>query len=373
MKTKLHLTSLSDVAAPAVTLGQGYPAQVNGLPAFYFWRKSAKDGEYVHPTKGFKLSIDAGRRKKWEENFRQMRAAHVDVPVIKDHVASDGTLGYVVDVRNNGEWFEELHQYLGEAERDTALKNRISIGIDPNFKDGNGKNYGECVFHSATTPIPVIPGTGDAEPLLASRGAAVDSDIMFLAASLDRSANMALLEKLREVFGAADLTEDGAVAKLTELKASLDAAKNEVKLARDAHEADKVKLTAAEGKVVELSREPAAPDPEALLDRADLSIQKIEFSVQAGDMPPVIGKALTSKVKPEGKPNAFMLSRATGLDTRPIDFIVDLFKGQKLGIQQGPKTGVQVLSREIPGNEEDEKARAEFIALRAKSVSVTKA
>lgn len=373
MNTQFHLTSLGADSSPALTLGQGYPKEVNGIPAFYYWRKSAKDGNYVHPTKGFELCITPERRKKWEDNFRAMRAANVDVPVIKDHLSSTGTLGYVVDVRQNGEWYEELQQYLGAEAKDIALKNRISIGIDPSFKDGHGKQYGECVYHSATTPIPVIPGTGDAEPLLASRAAAV-SDVFLLAAHLQGSADMALLEKLREVFGASDLTEETALAKVTELKASLDSTKNDLKLSREAHDADKEKLTTAEGKVVELSREPAAPDPEALMDRADLSIQKIELSMQSGDLPVTIGKKLVARVKPDGKPNTFMLSRAAGIDTRPVDFIVDLFKDSKLGIQSGSKTGVQVLSRQVPGDDEpDPKEREAFIKERAARVSAAAA
>ncbi|MBC8105776.1 MAG: hypothetical protein H7Z14_04230, partial [Anaerolineae bacterium] len=62
MNDHFYLHAAGGAVLPAVTIGQGLPKEVNGVPAFYYWRQSAKDGEYVHPVKKFRLSIDAGRR-----------------------------------------------------------------------------------------------------------------------------------------------------------------------------------------------------------------------------------------------------------------------------------------------------------------------
>ncbi len=167
----LYLTAAAGEAKQALTLGQGLPATHNGIACHYFWRPVIADGEYVHPVKGFRLAVDAKRRKGWEDNFRKMQAAGERVPVVKDHAddKSDATLGYVMDVRQNGAWLEELHQYLGDSARDVALRNQISVGIDPNYVTGTGAKLGDCIVHSATTPRPVVGGQGEAVPLAAAR------------------------------------------------------------------------------------------------------------------------------------------------------------------------------------------------------------
>src|SRR5574338_585689 len=127
MSTTIYLHAENAGEAKPALVMDTQPKTVNGIPAHYFWRPVIADGEYVHPTAGFKLSVDAQRRKQWEMNFRKMRAAGVEVPIVKDHKEdSDHTIGYVVDMKQDGSWLYELHQYLGEESRDVALKNRVS-------------------------------------------------------------------------------------------------------------------------------------------------------------------------------------------------------------------------------------------------------
>ena len=102
---EFNLSAGATMATPAITLGQGWPREVNGLPAFYYWRQSIRDGTYRHPTAGFELQIDHGRRRRLEDAFRKMRGNGVAVPVVLDHDESaDKCRGYVVDVRQNGPW-----------------------------------------------------------------------------------------------------------------------------------------------------------------------------------------------------------------------------------------------------------------------------
>ncbi len=94
-----------------------------------------------------------------------MRANGVGVPILADHApTAAATLGWIVAVRRDGDRLLELHQFLGEAARDTGLRNHVSLGIDPDFVDGRGVRYGEAIVHSAVTPVPVVPGQDEFEP-----------------------------------------------------------------------------------------------------------------------------------------------------------------------------------------------------------------
>src|SRR5436305_12759522 len=95
-----------------------------------------------------------------------MTSNGVGVPILMDHSQSAAaTLGWIVDVKRQDDRLMELHQFLGEAARDIGLRNKVSLGIDPDFIDGKGVRYGESIVHSAVTPVPVVPGQGAFEPL----------------------------------------------------------------------------------------------------------------------------------------------------------------------------------------------------------------
>jgi hypothetical protein len=88
------------------------------------------------------------------------------VPILMDHAATaQSTLGWIVDIRRDGDRLLELHQFLGESARDIGLRNKVSLGIDPHFVDGKGNQYGEAIVHSAVTPMPVVPGQGEYFPV----------------------------------------------------------------------------------------------------------------------------------------------------------------------------------------------------------------
>lgn len=178
MAKKYHMAA-TEAPGVAEAQGHGFPDFVNGVKAYYYWRPSIRDGNYTHPVKGWSLNVDAERRARLAATFTLMRERGVAVPICTDHkVSADTTLGYVVAMRQNGPWLEELHQYLGEASRDVALKNFVSVGIDPAFKDGIGNEYGDTIVHSAIVPDPVVPGQGSA--LLAASLGTSDDDLFVL-------------------------------------------------------------------------------------------------------------------------------------------------------------------------------------------------
>jgi hypothetical protein len=95
-----------------------------------------------------------------------MKSNGVAVPILMDHTQSAAaTLGWIVQVQRRGDRLLELHQFLGESSRDIGLRNKVSLGIDPNFIDGKGNQYGEAIVHSAITPVPVVPNQDGFEPL----------------------------------------------------------------------------------------------------------------------------------------------------------------------------------------------------------------
>jgi hypothetical protein len=83
--------------------------------------------------------------------------------------------------------------------------------------------------------------------------------------------------------------------------------------------------------------------------------------VERGDMPPFIADKLKGKVGDAAKPSVFMLSRSDDLGDRPVDFVLSLFDGAKLNPKTGSVTGVQVLSREIPGDDTEKPPTKEQI------------
>jgi hypothetical protein len=158
----IHLTATGQLR-PAT---ENLPDRVNDLPAFYYWKDAIVVGSYVHPAGRFALDITRDRLDGFVTNFNRMRDNGVGVPILMDHAATaSSTLGWIVDVKRDGDHFLELHQFLGEDARDIGLRNKVSLGIDPNFVDGKGNQYGEAVVHSAVTPVPVVPGQGEFEPL----------------------------------------------------------------------------------------------------------------------------------------------------------------------------------------------------------------
>jgi hypothetical protein len=154
-----HLTIASPLT-PATEAA--LPDRVSDLPAFYYWKDAIVAGSYVHPAGRFSLDITRDRLDGFVSNFNRMRDNGVGVPILMDHAATaESTLGWIVDVRRDGDRLLELHQFLGESARDIGLRNKVSLGIDPHFVDGKGNQYGEAIVHSAVTPMPVVPGQGD--------------------------------------------------------------------------------------------------------------------------------------------------------------------------------------------------------------------
>lgn len=157
---------------------------------------------------------------------------------------------------------------------------------------------------------------------------------------------MDLLAQIRELFGAADMTDEQATAKVRSLKTDLATAQAAVTATtaeRDESRRERDALKA---------EQPKPADADVLRDRAEAVQAKFDGMVAKQEIPPTVCTKLKGLVVKDGKPDAFWLTTAKDIGARPIDAVAGLFAGEKLG---GPPTGVatgaQPVERTTPGSE----------------------
>lgn len=332
---------------------EGFPTEIDvkvgnenkKFPVAYFEKDVIETGDYEHPITKRKFSVDERRIDNWVNKFNQMKAAGAEVHCPVDHSdKAEDNKGFVVKMRRDGKKLKSTLQVIGDDGALLALRNRCSMQFWPMYTDEKGRKWQDAIEHVAFTPIPVISGQGPFVPIAASRGQQ-SVPVYYLSASKGSEMD---LKPLREFIGAKPEETDEKVLELALSKL------NDGKKAVDDLATTKTALTAAEAQVTQLSRQPTAPDPEILADRASNYHEKIEIAVAKGEMTKAFGTKIAGIVKDGDKPNAFMLSRQPALkDTRPIDFILDLFKGEKFGIAVGEVTPIQ-LTREVPGGKKEE-------------------
>ena len=182
-----HLAAIGELQPTDVSEPE-LPEEVGGMPAFYYWKDAIAVGSYVHPARQFSLTITRHRLDGYVANFNRMQTNGIGIPILMDHApTAAATLGWIVSVKRDGDRLMELHQFLGESARDIGLRNKVSLGIEPNFIDGKGIAYGEAIVHSAVTPVPVVPAQGEFEPVNLSDDS--DSDILTLSLAAPEEIN----------------------------------------------------------------------------------------------------------------------------------------------------------------------------------------
>lgn len=157
-----------------------------------------------------------------------------------------------------------------------------------------------------------------------------------------RSASMDLIAQLQQALGDANLSEDGAVARVRQL-VSLQQRNTELQQQLDALRASS----------------PAMPAAEMVVDLAEVAEGKINNAVAAGNLPPVIAETLkaTCGIGKGLKPNAFMFAKVPSLDgQRPVDVVLKMHadaKGQQAADvpATGSQSTIQRIERNVPGSE----------------------
>lgn len=350
MTTTQYLSQAAEMS-PAVTLGHGLPTEKNGQPVKYFWADAIRTGVYHNHAKRFTLAVDRPRMDNWVKTFALMKQQGVDVTVNADHSdKAANALGYVVDMRREGDTLKVLHALIGDDAIRMAARNKVSLGVDPDFVDGTGNRYGDAVVHSALTPVPVVPGQGGL--IAASRGQDDQALVFELAASDKGDGDMPNLTKLREALGAAaDVSDeqliDQAAARLGTLKTE------NATLSRTVGERDQ--------QIQTLSRtapaSPAKPSPSELYWANKAVNSAREEAIKNGGVSPATCDAAEKRWMPKPIDRATItLSRAVEDDdhkltdgfARLLDFY-EVVKDNKPTPPTGSVTGVQTLSRETPG------------------------
>jgi hypothetical protein len=228
-----------------------------------------------------------------------------------DHAATaSATLGWIVDVRRDGDRLLELHQFLGESARDVGLRNKVSLGIDPHFVDGKGIEYGEAIVHSAVTPTPVVPDQGEFVPC--SMGVQSSMGVPPMELSLVQSVQEELAAEAASPVTPSPVTPSP------------------------------------------VTPSPVTPRPVMALDMGtalqaleQVAIAKRDLALSRGGVDPAVAEELFNLLARPS--NLLMLSRTpSGL---PIALAVFDALARNRPVPLGEMTGVQVLTRNIPGED----------------------
>jgi hypothetical protein len=133
-----------------------------------FRKELIREGTWVHPTQHFQLTVTRERMRRWVEKFRLLRERGIRIPV---------PFGHSYDPKDNAGFLEDLvlegNALFGvlvipraeDAGKLGTTVKEVSISINPDFRDGEGRRYGEVIEHIALTTRPLVGGQSDFLPL----------------------------------------------------------------------------------------------------------------------------------------------------------------------------------------------------------------
>lgn len=352
---KLHASALSPDAA--VTPDGDLPAEVAGQPASYFWKDMIHAGNYVHPTGNFSLAVDRQRLGNWSDTGRQMLAAGVAIPINCDHSdAARDVVGYVKEFKLDDDRLLGLCQFIGDDAALTAARNLVSVGIDPDFTDGQARQWGEAIVHLALTPVPVVP---DQDQFVEATSDEESPDLVLVDETSDQSEDepdLALvctaeqLETLRGLIGD-DVDAENGVSRIIQSLRSPD----ESDSPEDKSEELQAELASAREQILQLSsRLPPVMAQEAQAALVDSATAKFDEAVSRGSLSPAARDRLVATLvkNGEGRANVIALSRtANAAGDRCLALAVAEILLDNGTIELGERTGLQAMSRQIAGDD----------------------
>lgn len=329
-----------------------------------FKKDMLKVGVYEHPVFGWTMDITEERLHRFVAAFKQMRSNGVDIEVPIDHSSSaSDNLGYVVDMfveaDDNGVLtLYGMHEIRGAEAIGVVERNKnVSVLIDKDFKDGKGNSYGEVIVHSSVVQQPVLPGQGDFEAVDIAASRCVAGKVpVFTLSNITRSDTMdeKTLAKLKELLGAGDdVTADNVLSRLEQRFGE-----NKEKLSK--LETENVELKGKVEKIEADKKTEAASkiDPNLAEQMGTTAEQQLSLLVDAGKITPSVKEKLCSAlVGASGSRNVMALSIGPKSQPSLLSKVVDALKENDV-VKLNEMTGVQVLSRNIPG-ETDAKVEAE--------------
>jgi len=334
---KLHAPDLSPDSS--VTAAGDLPAEVAGQAASYFWKDMIHAGNYVHPTKGFSLAVDRQRLQRWAETGQQMLAAGVAIPINCDHSDSArDVVGYVKQFKLDGDRLLGLCQFIGDDAALTAARNSVSVGVDPDFTDGQGRKWGEAVVHLALTPVPVVP---DQDQFVRVEGSEPQEEQgqTVLPCSPEQFA------MLRDLIGQ-DVAVEQCVSRIIQrLQAEDEGESPDLK----------AELAAAREQILQLSAKlPAAMPGDVEAAMTESTTAKFDAAVARGSLSPAARDRLVATLVRggDGKANVIALSRSAnpGGDRCLAMAVAEILLDNE-AIPLRETTGLQAMPRQVPGEE----------------------
>ena len=401
----LHLHRGASPRTASASDTAGLPREIGGQPVSYLWKDVAYPYVFEHPVTGLDVPINLARIDHWIEQFNAMSRNGVTVPIVDDHkVTAAANNGKVVRMKREGDTLFALYQLIGPEAARKGATNEASVGIKKELKDGKGNTYHDALEHVALTPVPVIPGQSNAT-VAASRNQTVDpsavaaterTPIVTAAANTAEnaernpamdditnlpcsSAHMAMLHA--HVPGLKECPNDQKMAhlcghlmsrsvcmnRIAGVPADTTLSRKEIDTKAEAQIAAweksatidlpalRQQLAERDGQITNLARQvPKALDSDsesALLDTAEIEFNQL---VREGSITPPVRDGLLSLARTsDGKANTLVLSRAANPagNKSLILAVAAALRGNK-PVEIGEKTGIQELSRTVPGREQ---------------------
>jgi hypothetical protein len=349
MKRQFQLHAPRPSGATPMEPDGDLPLEVAGQPAAYFWKEMIHAGKYVHPTRRFSLNVDDYRLRRWADAGTNMLEAGVAVPINCDHSdRAQDVVGYVKRFKLEGDQLLGLCQFIGPDAALTAARNQVSVGIDPDFTDGEARNWGEAIVHLALTPVPVVPDQGEFMEASDDQTLVLDEDEAETAAIGSTPQQLARLRELLP--NAADLNAENCLARVLEYLESVEQ-EAEAELAAARNSADSVESR----ELLEFSaRVPSPLSGEAEAALVEAATIKLDAAVASGGLSPAARDRLIETLvrSGDGRANIYALSRAANPSgDRALALAVADILLENQPIALGERTGLQAFSRPIPGEE----------------------
>ena len=158
---------------PSASETDGLPTETAAHePILWRWSEVAPEGRPVHREWDEPLDITPERVDQWRQNVEALNAAGHPPYVTTAHVwkddktffrepRADETLAHIARIKREGGRVWALTGYYGQRSLELAARNKFSVAIAANLRDGKGKSYaGETVHHVSSTPDAAYWGTG---------------------------------------------------------------------------------------------------------------------------------------------------------------------------------------------------------------------
>lgn len=241
-----------------------------------------RTGHYEHPEANWTLDVDEGKMLGWVESFHAMQENGVDVEVVVDHsLKADDVRGLVTDLEVVDDELVATLELTDEGQKTVANVKNVSVCIEPDVKDGMGREYGEAITHIALVQKPVVPGQRDFVPIAASRVAPLMLSIVTPKQESNDMEIKEFIEKLGKRLNLSLVAEDA--------EKSIDAI--------------------AEAMTPETEPEKKLETPEAVYEQvANVNEQRLSLLVEKGKLSPAAKEKALSLLGEKGKRNKMMLS-----------------------------------------------------------------